>query len=205
MNKNSKDFYAPGEALSYRNPIFTPIPEEQLTLGKLLPEWVSAEWSAPKGVNGDIGDGKEISPYRPWRRKAKEVIFERLKMIPEQMQFQTGRRLPEEIPQPPTIFLDGVPNFSEVPLFAGNTSFGQVETERGDWGQLISSLTQTAVGILESEKKRYQAQIQAQQAALKPPEVPKTESKFLTYLLIGGGIFLALRYMKKGGKGGKKI
>lgn len=198
--KNS--FYIPGEAESYESHIYEEIPEEHLVSKKLLPEWAHAEWNIPDRVSGEIGDGNEISPFRPWRRRVKREIYDRLKILPEQTQSQYMEREFPEGPQPPTIFFDGVPNFSEVPAFLPNTSFGQIETERGEWGQLISTFSQAATGILESERRRYEAQKQAYQATVAPTRVTTGiretfSDKTLVYLLIGIGAFLLLKHTEK--------
>ncbi|MCL6542054.1 MAG: hypothetical protein K6T87_15975 [Roseiflexus sp.] len=187
------DFYAPGEAFSYKSRIFNLIPEEHLAPGKLKPEWISKKWFIPKRVKGTIGDGRELSPYRPWRRIAKSVIFDRLKIMPEQISAHMSRKIPSDIPQPPTAFLDGVPNFSEIPAFAGNLSFGEVEDQRGEWGQLISALTETGVKLLEREKARYEAMIQRDEATLIPQKEKSAISEWIPYVLISLGVFSFLK------------
>jgi len=200
-----KDFYMPGESpiLDDYSVIFEEIPQEQMFSPKLLPEWAYAQWAIPQKVNGEIGDGAEISPYRPWRRRAKQAIYEKLKMQPEQspvyLTTETEKEV-SEMPQPPTVFLDGVPNFDEIPPFLGNTSFGQVETERGIWGELISALEKAGTSILEAEKKKYEAQLKAYQATVAPTVKQPTEvslNKLLPYLLIGGAVYLLLKKDKK--------
>jgi len=206
-NKEVKDFYVPGETyiLDDSSVVFEEMPEEYLMSKKLLPEWAYAEWNLPKAVNGEIGDGAEISPYRPWRRRAKQVIFEKLKMMPEQSQIYLKPGESEEVsemPQPPTTFLDGVPNFEEVPQFLGNFSFGQVSSERGIWGELVSALTTAGMQILEAEKKKYEAEIEAYKKTVTPTQAPKaagetTMSKILPFALIGGILYLVLKSQKK--------
>lgn len=196
--KRRIDFYIPGEG-DYENVVFWPISQDDLTPRKLLPEWAS--WKFPVKVKGKIGDDKALEPYRPWRRRAKEKIYEKLKVVPEQVAVHKGvEKELEEVPQPPMYFFDGVPNFSEVPLFSANLNFGQVETERGWWGELIPAISQTGVNILEAEKSRYESQIRAYQEAIKKreePTKPVANSKTFIYLLLGGGVLYLLLKRKE--------
>ncbi len=191
IKKTNEDLYIPGE-LYPGNVILSEeaegmAPEPGIVYNK--------KWNYPKRVTGILGS--ELAPYKPWnkslRRISKERIYSKLKLIPEEYQLYKETN-PEsyDMPQYPLYFMDGVPSFEEIPFGFGNffhQDFGQ-GPDSGDWGNLISSLSQAGTSYLESERQKYLSQVKASQAALVPKTIiPGTSSNFLLYAAVGGLLY----------------
>lgn len=198
VEKINQDLYIPG-TLYPGNVILS---EE---IGGEAPEpgiVYNKRWNYPKRVTGV--PGSELISYKPWnkslRRVSKERIYSKLKLIPEEYQLYKETN-PEayDMPQYPLYFMDGVPSFEEIPFGFGNffhQDFGQ-GPDYGDWGNLVSSLSQAGVSYLESERQKYLAPVKASQASLiSTPLIPGTSSNFLLYAVIGGGLLYFL-FMRK--------
>ncbi len=198
------ELYIPGELQTERE-LQPDVMQESEERKAPMPEYEPG-WTIPKRV--PVFESPELKRYKTGktlREWGKEMIFERLAIIPAPIPFRSSTIPGEgEIKQLPHFFVDGVPSFEAIPFSWGN-QFGQAPegATRGWWGELISSLSTGATKFFELQKAKYEAELEAlkqpQQAALIPssaiPDI--TKSSMFPLLLAGGVILLILGTRKK--------
>jgi len=191
------DLYYPGRIDRFF-PLFNPFSEGEMEDFVSAKNWTeySKGWKIPKRVKGIPGD--TLARYKTgesFRRWGKERVGRRLKLLPSpqnEVQPDYFNQL-IEMPVPPIVFLDGVPSYGEIPFGTRRAAFGQAEPERGEWGELISAITESGKMVLGLETAKYQARIAETQAKQVEAGLSWTDrySKYLPYLLVGvGGIIL---------------
>lgn len=199
--KKEEDIYYPGLIDGFF-PLFNPFSEEEIKEMSSSKDWIqySRDWVQPKKVKGIPGDllprYKTGTSFRRW---GKERIGKRLKMLPsphQEVQSEYSEQL-TEIPTFPRVFLDGVPQYGEIPFrTTARSSFGQ-EPERGEWGQLISAVAESGKMLLGLRAARYQARVARAQAE-REKEKEISWIKYLPYVLLGVGGALLLGGRKGG-------
>lgn len=128
------------------------------------------------------------------RKEGKARILRNLQIIPPayyQTQWAAGMPWTRKIPTQPTVLIDGVPNYEEIP-FGESNSFGQegANVERNWWGELVGGVEKVSSQLIGVERAKYEArlaEVQAQQASLLP------QGSIIPYVIIGGIVLYLLK------------
>jgi hypothetical protein len=153
-----KDLYVPGDMDTSTLPDQPDITETSSPRDK---PWSKIAYSGNKPFTGPKGvpafTTPTFTPFRPQnslRRRAKQAVFNKLAIIPSGQNFMINPNPEASSPEYPFGFVDGVPNFSEVPFGSGNLK-GSNNVVRGRWGQLNTALGRVYKGFGQAAGIQY--------------------------------------------------